>query len=121
MKKRVLVALLAVLCLLLLVACDEDPETAIIGRWECIDTSVPHEWFCLLIFYEDGRFVDGDGDWGTYRISDNYLRLSFDEFPAHTFTFRLSRNRLTHTGRNLHIILVRSENDSALPPGGVLL
>jgi len=110
MKKKVLVVVIAALCLALLGACGgAAPEEAIIGTWECRDATVPHVWLCLLTFDESGRFVDRDGDGGSFSIDGNSLTLQFDEamFGTHTVNFNISGNRLTLTEDGLRIVLNR--------------
>jgi len=109
MIKRVLsVALAAVLCVALLGACaSTPPEQAIVGSWECRDNSQPHIWMCTLTFDADGRFVDGDGDWGSFILSGNTLTFQFDEFGAISVNYRIRGNRLTLTGDGLNIVLHR--------------
>ena len=85
----------------------DSAEAAIIGDWQCRDTTQPHIWMCTLSFYADGRFVDGDGDWGYFRISGNSLTLDFDDFGSVTVDFELRGNRLTLTGPEMRIVLER--------------
>ena len=61
-------------------------ESQLVGTWECLDTTAPHLWFCKLVFEADGRFTDGDGDTGTFRVSGNYIILNFDLFDPVTLT-----------------------------------
>jgi len=70
---------------------------------------------CTLSFDENGRFVDGDGDWGDFSISGNSLTLAFDDFTPITVNFELRRNplpfigdRLILTGPDLRIVLDRA-------------
>ena len=108
MKKRILVALLALLLVLPLVACGgTDPEEALVGRWECQDTTIPHFWACVFVFEANGRFTDRDGDSGDWIIDGNELTFAFDQFHPITVTFNLSRNRLTLSGDGIHVVLHR--------------
>ena len=108
MKKRVLSVVLVVVCLALAVGCaGGDPESAIVGSWECRDTTIPHTWVCNLTFDANGRFVDGDGDWGSYTISGNRITFEFDDFHPFTATFRISGDRLRLTGDDLRLTLHR--------------
>ena len=109
MRKKILCVVLAVMCVALLGACASDPpEVAIVGDWQCRDTTQPHIWMCTLSFTADGRFVDGDGDWGDFRISGDVLTLAFDDFAPVTVNFQLRGNRLTLTAPDLRIVLQRS-------------
>jgi len=106
MKKKVLLALLIILCIVPLGAC-ANPETAIVGTWECLDENILHEWMCLIVFDEHGRFVDRDGDGGSFQITRSSLTLDFDDFEAVTFSYRIRRNELTLTGDETNVILTR--------------
>jgi len=97
-----------------------DPETAIVGRWECLDDTFPHGWMCLFIFEENGRFADRDGDGGTFTISGNSLTLEFDDFYPLTVTFHIRSNQLTLSGEYLHVVLTRQDSDSDPPRRGAL-
>ena len=106
MKKRILVTLIAVLlCVALFTGCSNDD--GIVGTWACTDDSQPHDWYCGFTFQADGRFVDRDGDWGTYSIDGDTITFAFDTFAPVTLNFRLSGNRLTLTADGLHIVLNR--------------
>jgi len=108
MKKKLLIAVIAILCVALLGACGSNPpEEAIIGTWECQDDTIPHSWMCLFTFDENGRFVDKDGDAGDFRIDGDSLTLAFDNFDAITVTFEIRSNRLTLTGDGIHVRLTR--------------
>lgn len=108
MKKKVLFVALIVLCAALLGACaGTEPEVAIVGTWECQDDSISHKWMCLLIFDENGRFTDNDGDGGSFHITNDSLILDFDQFEAITFSYRLRGNRLTITGDDTRVVLTR--------------
>jgi len=108
-KKIVSLVIIAVLSLALLAACGPDPQTAIIGTWECRDTSVSHEWICEFTFTNDGRFRDRDGDTGDYRINNNTLTLDFDMdgFGPFDLTMRFSGNTLRLSGDGLNVRLNR--------------
>jgi len=106
MKKKLLLILLVMLCVVQLGAC-ANPEAAIIGTWECQDDTISHEWMCLLVFDEDGRFVDGDGDGGSFQITRNSLTLEFDGFEAITFSYSIREDQLTITGDETNVILIR--------------
>ncbi|MCL2843734.1 MAG: META domain-containing protein [Oscillospiraceae bacterium] len=106
MKKKALLVLCALLIMVSLGAC-ADPETAIIGTWECLNDSIPHEWMCGLVFDEDGRFVDSDGDRGSFQIARNSLTLEFDDFEAVTFSYRIRGDQLTLTGDETNVVLTR--------------
>ncbi|MCL2841856.1 MAG: hypothetical protein FWE28_00080 [Oscillospiraceae bacterium] len=109
MKKRILLLALALLCVVALGACGgSDPETDIIGTWQCLDNTQPHQWMCTLIFEEGGRFVDRDGDEGDFIIDGDTLTLDFDGFGPFEVTFRLRGNRLTiEAGDDLGVMLTR--------------
>ncbi|MCL2562494.1 MAG: hypothetical protein FWE08_00435 [Oscillospiraceae bacterium] len=115
MKKRIFVVLLtALLCVGLLTACGSiSPEEAIIGSWACQqDDSPSPDWIRFFTFYEDGTFIDGDGDWGTFRIDGDTLFFDFDSivffpFDAH---FTLRENQLilrSEAGDDYYLVLVR--------------
>jgi len=108
MKRKLLIILLAIVCVALLGACtSEAPETAIIGTWECLDETHVHNWECLLIFDEDGRFEDRDGDGGRFHIEGDSLILAFDDFAPITVNFTIHSNQLTLTEEGFHIVLTR--------------
>ena len=108
MKRKIVAAALAVLCVALLAACAGQPrEAAIIGTWRCLDDSAPHRWVCFLVFDENGRFTDKDGDEGYFSIDGNTLTLDFDDFPTFTFTFRVSSSQLLITADGVRIMLTR--------------
>lgn len=96
MRKRISIVLLAVICVALLGACASvDPNEAIIGSWECRGGE-PHDGWCNFTFESNGRFYDGDGDAGAYRISGTDLILDYDAIGSFTFSFSFSGNdRLT--------------------------
>jgi hypothetical protein len=85
----------------------EPSEYVLIGTWVCLDDTIPHEWMCRLTFDENGRFVDNDGDWGSFFIDGNFLTLAFDEFYTITFTFHTHGSQLTLTSPDIHIVLTR--------------
>jgi len=108
MKKRMLLVVLAILLVVPFAACSSDPpEVAIVGVWECQDTTQPHQWMCSLAFDANGRFLDRDGDAGDFIIDGDSLTLEFDNFGPIAVTFTLRSNRLTLTGPNLHVVLTR--------------
>jgi len=108
MKKKILFVALILLFAAFLGACSsEDPETALVGTWECRDASIPHRWLCNLTFYENGMFTDRDGDSGSFTINGNSLTFNFDDFDPFIVTFNLSRNRLTLTADDLRVVLNR--------------
>ena len=83
------------------------PEQAIIGTWICLDDSVPHQWACELTFDENGRFVDRDGDFGSFTIDGDVLVMEFDDFLPTELGFHIDGDELTLTlGRN-RVVLVR--------------
>ncbi|MCL2827440.1 MAG: hypothetical protein FWD99_01735 [Oscillospiraceae bacterium] len=88
-----------------------ETNNSIIGTWECYDATVPHEWFCLLIFSEDGRFVDLDGDEGSFIITEDTLDLFFDYFEDPSsrmrFTYSIQGNQLTLSVLDTSITLIR--------------
>lgn len=109
-KKRILVLTLALLCVAALGACGgSDPETDILGTWQCLDDSQPHQFLCTLILSEGNRFVDRDGDEGDFIIDGNTLTLVFDNamFGPFEFTFRLGANRLTLEADGGRMLLTR--------------
>ena len=114
MKKRVVTAALAILlCVALLGACGSTPlEEAIIGRWQCEDTTQPHFFLCTLVFDANGRFSDADGDPGDFTIDGDTLTLEFDDFfLSIEATAQIRGNRLTISGELLgeefRVILTR--------------
>jgi len=77
------------------------PENAalipeLFGRWICTDTDNPHLFLCELVFSDDGRFVDYDGDRGDWWVSDNLLTLHFDEddYGSLAYSFNLVGNNI---------------------------
>ena len=111
MKRRLLaLVIIAVFDVVMLAACTVDPETAIVGAWECRDDSeYEHDFFCFLSFSEDGRFVDRDGDGGDWRMFSNTLTLDFDEYAARTFTYEFRGNNLVViTGDEITVPLHRN-------------
>ena len=90
-------------------------EEAIIGSWQCLDDTVPHIWLCFLVFDANGRFVDKDGDAGSFHISGNTLTLDFDTFLPMTYTIRIQGDQLILTGEGANITLTR-EGESAEAP-----
>jgi hypothetical protein len=50
----------------------------VVGTW----TSDTSEWFSNLTFTEDGRFVDADGDEGTFTINNGEITFNFDGYPT---------------------------------------
>ena len=109
MSKKVLIVVATVLCVALLAACGGGNAAAdsIVGTWECRESGCAHDWFCNLVFDENGRFVDGDGDWGDYIIDGDSLTLEFDHFFPFTFNFSISGNRLTFTDDGARLTLHR--------------
>ena len=109
MKKRISIVLLAIACVALLGACGDQatPEELIIGTWECHDTNTEKDWYCLLIFSADGRFVDRDGDAGTFIIAEDSLTFAFDNFQPITLFFSVSQNELTLSLGDTEIVLER--------------
>ena len=108
MKKGLLFVLFSILLVALLGACGgQSSEEAIVGTWQCQDTSQPHRWMCTFVFDADGRFVDADGDAGDFVIDGDSLTLNFDDFPSMELTFRIRSNRLTLTGEGIHVILTK--------------
>jgi len=107
--KKILVLLLVLTMVLAFAACGGggDPETDIIGRWECQDDSQPHQWMCVLVFDANGRFIDNDGDEGYFDIDGSSLTLDFDDWDPLTVSFRLRGDRLTLTGDDIRVILER--------------
>ena len=85
---------------------DIDLEASIIGTWLCLDETVPHQWICQLTFDENGRFLDKDGDGGTFTIDGNTLTLEFDDFDPITFSFRFRGDELTLIGMGT-VVLTR--------------
>ena len=107
MKKRIAFVLLALLLAASFAACTTDPETAIIGTWECQDDTQPHIYWCNLTFEEGGRFFDGDGDWGNFHIFEDTLTLDYDNWGQITFSFSIRGRLLTIIGDETHIVLTR--------------
>ena len=109
MKKLLFIVVIAMLGIAVLAACDPNPETAIIGTWECRDDSeFDHEYFCLFTFYSDGRFTDRDGDSGDWRIFGNTLTIDFDDYGSLTMAldFR-GNNRVVITSDGFTTMLHR--------------
>ena len=112
--KKLIALLIALLMVFTLAACGggsgggTEPDVhPIVGTWECHDTTVPHSWMCLLVFDEDGRFVDKDGDGGTYTIDGNTLTLEFDFFYPISITFNIRGDQLTIEGDGIRVTLTR--------------
>ena len=118
--KRLIALLIALMMVFTLAACGggnggggdtTDPPTPdvhpIVGTWECLDDTQPHLWLCFLVFDEDGRFVDKDGDAGDYIIDGNSLTLEFDAFLPFDFNFSISGDQLTITGDGIRVVLTR--------------
>jgi len=93
MKKFLFIVIISLLSVAVLTACDPNPETAIIGSWECRDETYDHIYLCRLTFHSDGRFTDRDGDAGDWRISGNNISLVYDDYDIqHTFTLDFRGN-----------------------------
>jgi hypothetical protein len=93
MKKLLFILIISLLGAAMLTACSPDPETALVGTWECRDDSeYEHDYLCLLTFYDSGRFTDRDGDEGDWRIFGNTLTLDYDEYISHTMSFEFRGN-----------------------------
>ena len=82
-------------------------DAAIVGTWECLDDSVPHEWLCLLTFSANGRFVDGDGDEGRFQTRERTLTLNFDDFSPISFSYNIIEDQLTLLGDDTRMVLTR--------------
>jgi len=108
MKKLLFIVIISLLGIVVLGACTPDPQTALVGTWECRDDSQPHMYLCVLTFFSDGRFTDDDGDPGDWRVFGNTLTLDYDEYITYTFSldFR-GNNRVIITGDELTIMLHR--------------
>jgi hypothetical protein len=72
----------------------EAEESSIIGTWECHGTG-SHFWICNLVISEDGRFIDADGDVGSWSILGDVITFDFDYFETLSFEFIHDRNVLT--------------------------
>jgi len=108
MKKILFIVVITMLGVALLAACTPDPETAIIGSWECRDDSLPHEYLCGLTFSSNGRFTDRDGDEGDWRISGNTITLDYDYYQPHTLTLNFrGNNRVIITWNDFTTMLHR--------------
>ncbi|MCL2857719.1 MAG: hypothetical protein FWE19_08410 [Oscillospiraceae bacterium] len=94
---------------------DETPELSLVGRWECRDATIPHNWVCMLIFDENGRFVDRDGDQGYFTIEGRTLTLEFDEHEIVTGVFRVIGDRLLLVIDGLSVILDYVDGDAEVP------
>ena len=93
MKKLLFIVVIAMLGVALLGACDPNPETALVGTWECRDDSeYDHEFFCLFTFNANGRFTDRDGDAGDWRVFGNTLTIDFDEYGQLTMSIEFRGN-----------------------------
>jgi hypothetical protein len=82
-------------------------SNSLVGSWECRDDSSPHEWLCELTFTEDGRFVDWDGDAGSWSTNDGYLMFDWDEFSVLELSYSLTANVLTLENEDMQVRLVR--------------
>jgi len=82
---------------------------ALVGSWECIDTIFAHVWLCELTFNENGTFIDGDGDTGTFSVNGNQLTLTFDNpiFGSYTVSFIIYDDYLIITSFNVATVLRR--------------
>ncbi|MCL2828942.1 MAG: hypothetical protein FWD99_09455 [Oscillospiraceae bacterium] len=107
--KQILFLFLAIVLLVGLAACGNNLDAAIVGSWECLDTSIPHQWMCLLIFDENGRFVDADGDEGSFQTRGDALTLNFDAFRPITVSYSIRGNQLTLTGDGINVVLTRQQ------------
>ena len=109
--KRKIIALLLITALgmALLSAC-ADFERAIIGSWECRDSTQDHFWFCELTFTDDGKFVDRDRDTGYWSIDGNALTLDYEYYEyVVTFSMRFSFGELilSHESEDIAVALHR--------------
>ena len=109
MKKLLFIVLISLLGVTMLAACSPDPETALVGTWECRDDSeYEHDFFCLFTFFSDGRFTDRDGDEGDWRISGNTITLDYDYYQPHTLTLNFrGNNRVIITWNDFTTMLHR--------------
>ena len=106
--KKILALLFVLIMILALTACGGgDPETDIIGRWECQDGLQAQGWYRIFTFHANGRFSDADRDEGYFSIDDSSLTLDFDDFDPITFSFSLHGDQLTITGDGLRVVLDR--------------
>ena len=98
MKKLLFIVIISLLGAATLAACTPNPETAIVGSWECRDDTYDHEYFCFFTFFSDGRFTDGDEDAGDWRIFGNTLTLDYDDYIPYTLSIEFrGNNRLIIT------------------------
>jgi len=91
----------------------EGPAVALVGTWQCLDTSQPHQWMCFLIFNADGSFVDGDGDVGVFIVEGNSLTFAFDDFHPITLYFDVEGDQLRVFADGLNVILTRQSSQGA--------
>jgi hypothetical protein len=84
--------------------------SAFVGTWACNDrTCRPHMWICDLVFTADGRFLDGDGDWGNFYLEDGTITFEFDfiGFGSFTLDYTITADRLVMTTFGVRIELDR--------------
>jgi len=110
MKKILFIITISLLSAAMLVACNPDPETALIGTWECRDDSeFVHDFFCMFTFNADGRFTDRDGDSGDWRVFGNTLTIDFDEYGSLTMSIEFrGNNRVVITSDGFTTMLHRN-------------
>jgi hypothetical protein len=84
--------------------------SAFVGTWACNDRNCrPHMWICDMLFTADGRFLDGDGDWGNFYVVGNEITFEFDfaGFGEFTLDYTLTADRLVLTAPGARIVLDR--------------
>jgi len=57
-----------------------ESDSLIFGEWKCSDEDDAHIWLCHLRFLENNRFIDGDGDFGSFFAYDGVIIFVFDDF-----------------------------------------
>jgi hypothetical protein len=85
----------------------------LVGRWTCTDAShSTHLWYCTLVFDDNGRFIDRDGDAGSFTVTGVTLTLAFDDerFDDHAFSFTLLGSTLSLARDGGEVAMLRRVN-----------
>jgi hypothetical protein len=80
------------------------------GLWRCRhDNDAEHSCLCLIEFEGNGRFINNDGDTGTYTVRGHRLIFAFEAFPysEYEFSFIMRENRLTLHTMHVNVFLYR--------------
>jgi hypothetical protein len=90
----IVVAVIAFIAAVVVIVNNNPPVTErIAGEWRCTDSCTSCTWSCRLILYENGRFIDNegnDGDWTAShenrrdRLSLVYDPISYSPSPGVT-------------------------------------